>query len=106
MLGENPSAAQKRATALPAERIKERAGVALAGPGDKAAFRLVPGKVALNAKIKGFAAAHNEVAPLGADGYVIAVDPENKGIHFFGILVGGVGTQRRTRDMWDRGDGR
>ena len=35
VLGEKPSPAEKRATELLAERLKERSGVALAGPQDK-----------------------------------------------------------------------
>ena len=101
MLGEKPSAAEKRVTELLAERIKDRAGVALAAPGDKAAFRLVIGKVASNAKIKGFAGAHKEVALLGSDGYVIAVDPGSKEIHIAGQSDSGVvaGVGRLMREM-------
>ena len=99
MLGEKPSEAEKRVTELLAERIKDRAGVALAGPGDKAAFRLVIGKVASNAKIKKFAGAHKEVASLGTDGYVIAVNPGSKEIHVAGQsdsgVVAGVGRLMR-----------
>ncbi|MCX6834564.1 MAG: hypothetical protein NTW07_05425, partial [candidate division Zixibacteria bacterium] len=101
MLGEKPSPAEKRAAALLAERIKDRAGVALAAPGDKAAFRLVIGKVASNAKIKEFAGAHKEVASLGTDGYVIAVNPGNKEIHIAGQSDSGVvaGLGRLMREM-------
>ena len=101
MLGEKPSAAEKRVTELLAERIKDRAGVALAAPGDKAAFRLVIGKVASNTKIKEFAGAHKEVASLGSDGYVIAVDPGYKEIHIAGQSDSGVvaGVGRLMREM-------
>jgi hypothetical protein len=101
VLGEEPSPAEKRVTELLAERIKDRAGVALAAPGDKAAFRLVIGKVASNAKIKEFAGAHKEVASLGTDGYVIAVDPGSKEIHVAGQSDSGVvaGVGRLMREM-------
>ena len=101
MLGEKPSEAEKRVTELLAERIKDRAGVALAGPGDKAAFRLVIGKVASNAKIKEFAGAHKAVASLGTDGYVIAVDPGSKEINVAGQSDSGAvaGVGRLMREM-------
>ncbi|MEI7903441.1 MAG: glycoside hydrolase family 20 zincin-like fold domain-containing protein [bacterium] len=99
VLGEKPSAAEKQVAELLAERIKDRAGVALAALGDKAAFRLVIGKVASNAKIKKFAGAHKEVASLGTDGYVIAVNPGSKEIHVAGQsdsgVVAGVGRLMR-----------
>ena len=101
VLGERPSQAEKRVTELLAERIKDRAGVALAAPGDKAAFRLVIGKVASNAKIKEFAGAHKEVTSLGTDGYVIAVNPGSKEIHVAGQSDSGVvaGVGRLMREM-------
>ena len=101
MLGEKPSPAEKRVTELFAERIKDRAGVALAASGDKAAFRLVIGKAASNVKIKKFAGAHKEVASLGSDGYVIAVDPGSKEIHVAGQSDSGVvaGVGRLMREM-------
>ncbi|MEI7903691.1 MAG: hypothetical protein WCK89_25925, partial [bacterium] len=93
--------AEKRVTELLAERIKDRAGIALAAPGDKAAFRLVIGKVASNAKIKKFAGAHKEIASRGTDGYVIAVDPGSKEIHIAGQSDSGVvaGVGRLMREM-------
>lgn len=101
MLGEKPSPAEKRVTELLAERIKDRAGVALAAPGDKAAFKLVIGQAASNAKIKEFSGTHQEVASLGSDGYVIAVDPGNKEIHVAGQSDSGVvaGVGRLMREM-------
>jgi hypothetical protein len=101
VLGERPSQAEKRVTELLAERIKDRAGVALAAPGDKAAFRLVIGKVASNAKIKEFAGAHKEVTSLGTDGYAIAVNPGSKEIHVAGQSDSGVvaGVGRLMREM-------
>ena len=56
VLGANPSPAEKRVTELLAGRIKDRAGIALAGPGDKAALRLAIGTVASNDRIKRFSA--------------------------------------------------
>ena len=101
VLGERPSPAEKRVAELLAERIKDRAGVALAGPGDKAKFQLVIGKVASNDKIKTFSAARKEVASLGSDGYVIAVNPGNKEIHIAGQSDSGVvaGVGRLMREM-------
>ena len=101
VLGEKPSPAEKRVTELLAERIKDRAGVALAAPGDKAAFRLVIGKVASNERIKAFAATRKEVASLGSDGYVITVNMGNKEIHVAGQSDSGVvaGVGRLMREM-------
>ena len=65
VLGANPSPAEKRVTELFAERIKDRAGIDLAGPGAQAKFRLVIGTTASNEKIKAFAATRKEVAALG-----------------------------------------
>ncbi|MCX6877884.1 MAG: hypothetical protein NTW21_29335 [Verrucomicrobia bacterium] len=101
MLGEKPSAAEMRVTELLAERIKDRADVALAGPGDKAKFQIVIGKASSNARIKEFAGAHKEVASLGSDGYVIAVETGYKEIHIAGQSDSGVvaGVGRLIREM-------
>ena len=101
VLGEEPSPAEKRVAELLAERIKDRAGIALAGSGDKAKFQLVLGTVASNDKIKTFSAARKEVAALGADGYVIAVNQGSKEIHVAGQSDSGVvaGVGRLMREM-------
>ncbi len=101
VLGEKPSVAEKRVTELLAERIKDRAGIALAAPGDKAKFQLVIGTVTSNNKIKTFSAARKEVAAPGADGYVIAVEPGDKEIHIAGRSDSGVvaGVGRLLREM-------
>lgn len=101
VLGEQPSPAEKRVAELLAERIKDRAGIALAGPGDKAKFQMVIGTVASNDRIKTFSAARKEVAALGADGYVIAVEPGDKEIHVAGRSDSGVvaGVGRLMREM-------
>lgn len=62
-----------RVKELLAERLKERAGIALTDSADQSKFRLVIGTAASNGKIKVFATTHKEVAALGADGHVIAV---------------------------------
>ena len=74
VLGTNPSPAEMRVKELLAERIKDRADISLTGSFDQAKFGLVIGTTASNDKIKEFAATHKEVAALGADGYVIAVE--------------------------------
>lgn len=101
VLGAAPSPAEKRVVELLAERTQDRADVALAAPGGKAAFRLVIGTGASNDRIKAFAAAHKEVASLGPDGYVLAVDLEAKQIHIAGQSDSGVvaGVGRLMREM-------
>ena len=89
VLGITPSPAEKRVAELLAERIKDRAGVALAGASDKAAHRLVIGTAASNDRIKTFAATRKEVAALGPDGYVIAVDPGKPELYVAGQSDGG-----------------
>jgi hypothetical protein len=100
-LGAHPSPAEKRVAELFAGRIKERAGIALAAPGDKATFRLVVGTVVSNEKIKTFAGSNKQVASLGPDGYVISVDPGKKEIHVAGQSDSGVvaGIGRLMREM-------
>jgi hypothetical protein len=101
VLGANPSPAEKRVAELLAERIKDRAGIALAGPGDKAALRLMIGTAASNDKIKTFAATCKDIAALGSDGYGIAVDAKKPEFYVVGQsdsgVVGGVG--RLMREM-------
>ena len=101
VLGEKPSPAEKRATELLAERLKDRAGVALAAPGDAGAFRLVIGTLATSDKIRTFSATHKEVVALGSDGYAIAVDLGKKEIHIAGQSASGVvaGVGRLLREM-------
>ena len=101
VLGEKPSPAEKRATELLAERIKDRAGIALAGSGDKATLRLVIGTMASNDRIKKFSATRKEVASLGTDGYVIAVEPGKPELYIAGQNDSGVvaGVGRLMREM-------
>lgn len=99
VLGGKPSPAEKRATELLAERLKERAGVALAGPQDKDALRLVIGTSASNDEIKTFSDTRKEVASLGQDGYVITVEPGKRELYIAGQsdsgVVAGVGRLMR-----------
>ena len=101
VLGANPSPAEKRVAALLAERIKDRTGIALAGPGGKAAFRLVIGTVASNDKIKAFSAGRKDIASLGADGYCIAADARKGELYVVGQSDSGVvaGVGRLMREM-------
>ena len=101
VLGGNPSPAEMRVAELLAERIKERAGIALTGSVDQSKFRLVIGTTASNDKIKAFAATHKEVAALGADGYVIAVEPGKPELYIAGQNDSGVvaGVGRLMREM-------
>ena len=101
VLGAKPSPAEKRVTALLAERIKDRAGIALAESGGKAAFRLVIGTVASNGKIKAFSAGRKDIAPLGTDGYCIAVDARKAELYVVGQSDSGVvaGVGRLMREM-------
>lgn len=99
VLGADPSPAEKRVTELLADRIKDRSGISLAGPGDQAALRLVVGTVASSERIKAFAAGRKEVASLGPDGYVISVEPGNPELYVAGQsdsgVVAGVGRLMR-----------
>jgi len=101
VLGGNPSPAEMRVKELLAERLKERSGIALTGSADQSKFRLVIGTTASNDKIKAFAATHKEVAALGADGYVIAVEPGNPELYIAGQNDSGVvaGVGRLMREM-------
>ncbi len=101
VLGEKPSPAEKRVAELLAGRIHDRAGVEVAGPGGKAAVRLVIGTVASNDKIKAYARSHKEVASLGPDGYVISVDPGSQEVYIAGQGDSGVvaGVGRLMREM-------
>ena len=101
VLGANPSPAEKRVTELLAERIRDRADIKLAGPGAQAKFHLVIGTTASSGKIKAFAATCKEVAALGADGYVIAVDPGKPELYVAGQSASGVvaGVGRLMREM-------
>lgn len=99
--GSSPTPAETRVVELLAERLKARSGVALAGPGDKAACRLVLGTVASNEKIRAFAATRKEVGRLGSDGYVLVVDPAAAEITLAGQSDSGVvaGIGRLLREM-------
>lgn len=101
VLGAKPSPAEKRVTELLAGRFKDRAGIDLAGEGSKAPLRLIIGTAASNEKIKAFAASHKEVAALGADGYVIAVEPGKPELYVVGQSDSGVvaGVGRLMREM-------
>jgi hypothetical protein len=99
VLGVEATPAEKRVTELLAERIKGRAGLELAQSDDKEKFRLLIGTVASHDEIKGFAAARQDVAALGADGYCIVVDPRNPDLYVIGQndsgVVAGVGRLMR-----------
>ena len=101
VLGTNPSPAEKRVTELLAERLKDRAGIALTDSAEHAKFRLVIGTTASNDKIKAFASAHKEVDALGADGYVIASEPGKPELYIAGQSESGVvaGVGRLMREM-------
>jgi hypothetical protein len=101
ILGANPSPAEKRVKELLAERIKDRSGIALTGSVDQSKFRLVIGTTVSNDKIKAFATIHKEVAALGADGYVIAVEPGKPEFYVAGQSDSGVvaGVGRLMREM-------
>jgi len=100
-LGANPSPAEMRVKELLAERLKERSGIALTDSVDQSKFRLVIGTAASNDKIKAFAATHKEVAALGADGYVITVEPGKTELYIAGQNDSGVvaGVGRLMREM-------
>ncbi len=100
VLGANPSPAEKRAGELFAERAQERSGVTLA-PGDKGSVRLVIGTTSSNDLIKEFAATHEQVAKLGADGYCISADTGTRVIHVAGQSDSGVvaGVGRLMREL-------
>lgn len=101
VLGANPSPAEKRAGELFAERAEERSGVTLAAAGDKRTARLVLGTTSSNNLIKEFAATHEQVAKLGADGYCISADPAGRVIHVAGQSDSGVvaGVGRLMREL-------
>ena len=101
VLGANPSAAEKRAGELFAERAQERSSVKLATAGEKGTVRLVIGTVASNDLIKEFAATHEQVAALGADGYCISADPAGRVLHVAGQSDSGVvaGVGRLMREL-------
>jgi hypothetical protein len=101
VLGTNPSPAEKRAAELLAERVKDRSGVALAGPGDKANLRLVIGTAASNAKIKMSAAMRKDIASLGTGGYCLAVEAGKPEFYVVGQGDSGVvaGVGRLLREM-------
>jgi hypothetical protein len=100
-LGANPSPAESRAAGLLAERIKERSGIELAGPGGKASFRLVIGTAASNDEIKEFSATRKDIAALGSDGYCIAADAKKTALYVIARSDSGVvaGVGRLMRDM-------
>ena len=101
VLGANPSPAEQRAGELFAERAQERSSVKLAAPGEKGTVRLVIGTVASNDLIKQFAATHEQVAALGADGYCISADAGTGVIHVAGQSDSGVvaGVGRLMREL-------
>ncbi|MFM7180560.1 MAG: hypothetical protein ACKO2G_03730 [Verrucomicrobiales bacterium] len=101
VLGTNPSPAEKRVTELLAERLKDRSGIALALSADHSKFRLVIGTAASNDKIKAFTTTNKEVAALGADGFVIAVEQEKQELYVAGQSDSGVvaGVGRLMREM-------
>jgi alpha-glucuronidase len=101
VLGERPSPAEKRVKELLDERIKDRSGIALTDSADQSKFRLVIGTTASNNTIKAFAATRKEVAMLGADGYVIAVEPGKPELYIAGQNDSGVvaGVGRLMREM-------
>lgn len=101
VLGVAPTPAETRVAELLAGRITERSGIGLAQSTNEAALRLVIGTVASNARIAEFAATHPEVATLGLDGYVIAVDQHNPDLYVAGQSDSGVvaGVGRLMREM-------
>ncbi|KPK50345.1 MAG: hypothetical protein AMK72_02465 [Planctomycetes bacterium SM23_25] len=101
VLGAKPSPAEKRVAVLLTERIKNRTGMALAGPGGKTELRLVIGTVASNEKIKAFSAGRKDIASLGADGYCIASDAGKGELYVVGQSDSGVvaGVGRLMREM-------
>jgi hypothetical protein len=101
VLGANPSPSEKRAGELFAERAQERSGVTLAAPGDTGSVRLVIGTTSSNDLIKEFAATHDQVGKLGADGYCISADAGTRVIHVAGQSDSGVvaGVGRLMREL-------
>jgi hypothetical protein len=101
VLGDKPSPPEKRVAALVADRIKDRTGIELAGPGGKAAFRLVIGTTASNDRIKAFSVGRKDIASLGADGYCIAADAGTGELYVVGRNDSGVvaGVGRLMREM-------
>lgn len=101
VLGANPHPPETRAVELLAERIKERSSISLTGPDAKPAFRLIVGTRTSNDKIAAFAEANPEAAPLGADAYLLDVNPAKGEIHIVGQSDSGVvaGIGRLMREM-------
>ena len=101
VLGNKPSPAEKRVVEILAERIKDRSGINLAGPGETATFRLIIGTAASNEKIAAFAARRKDVATPGPDGYALAFGTDKSEIYVAGKSDSGVvaGVGRLMREM-------
>ena len=101
VLGDAPSPAEKRATELFADRIKNRSGISLAKSVRKSRYQLVIGTAKSYNKIKAFSVNNKDIASLGADGYCIVVDTHKPELYVIGQSDSGVvaGVGRLMREM-------